>query len=244
MHISCGATSRGTIVVPETGSVSKRSIKPSWSVSWARVGTWASLPSGKPWKCSGSQLAAIAFHQKIDISDTCHFNENKFLVVLRLYKAHRRPGVVDYPGMELVAEKFVILIFSAALGVLHGIGIFCAKPDRDEFNVLRIHHAARIVRRGVLDTVDVVLPLPIHLNAVSFCNLPDDVSLHYLGAVQTQASVIHCQENRVCFVVRRCVDLQKEDLLYQPVNKVRKRFSLQLVREDVLYVLIPVKHIL
>ena len=146
--------------------------------------------------------------------------------------------------MELVSKKLIVLVFSAALGISHRISIFCAKPDRDEFNVLRIHHTARIVGRGVLDAVDVVLPLTVDLNAIRFSNLLNDIGFHHLGTVQAQATIVHGQENRVCFVVRRCIDLQKENFLYQPVDKVRKRFTLQLVREDVLYVLIPVEHVL
>ena len=146
--------------------------------------------------------------------------------------------------MELVAQKLVILVFSAALCVTHGICVLGAQPDGDELDILRIDHATRIVGGRFLDAVDVLLPFAVDINAIRLGNLLDDERLHHLRAVQAQTAVVHCQEDCMCLIIRWRVDFQKKNFLNQPVDKIRERFSFELVREQILDVLIPVEHVL
>ena len=45
------------------------------------------------------------------------------------------------------------------------------------------------------------------------------------------------------FVIRRCVDFQEKHFLDEPGNEARKRFFFQVVREQLLDILIPFKHV-
>ena len=75
------------------------------------------------------------------------------------------------PSVEFIARKLKILICGIAFGLTQRVVIICPKPYGNELYILRIDHAAGVVRRSRLDPVDIFLPLMIDLNAISLRHL-------------------------------------------------------------------------
>ena len=92
------------------------------------------------------ELAAVFLHPKIDVGYARHLGEYKILVILRLCKIHLRSCVIEDPGMEFIAEEFVISVFGATLIIPHGICVLRTQPGGYELNILRIDQSARVIR--------------------------------------------------------------------------------------------------
>ena len=61
----------------------------------------------------------------------------------------------------------------------------------------------------------------INRNSIFLCHLLNDISLQHLSAVQAETAIIHCQKDRVCFILRGCIDLKEQNFLNKPVDKIR-----------------------
>ena len=84
----------------------------------------------------------------------------------------------------------------------------------------------------------------VYFYPVYFSNLLDDKSFHHLCTIQAKASIIHCEENSMCFILGWRVNLQKQNTFNEPIDKERQSFTFQIIREVFLDVIVPVKHIL
>ena len=111
--------------------------------------------------------------------------------------------------MKFLTQQLKVLVAGTTFAFTKRLSIIGAEPGGDEFHILCIHDTTGVIGGCALDPIDIVLPsvvdsIPVHLH-----DLLHDICFHHFSTVQTQTSIVHCEENRMRLVLGWRINFEK-----------------------------------